>query len=237
MLHSKWEEQLILGQPVKIDFFYFSPWKIKDILNPEKEFYFLLALLFLKKEQTGLKEEYIEKNSSYSVYDFIRVRATIDEEFQKIFIKMLKAFIPNFDIYFELGTFWVDKQILSSEHWESLKTVCRKEMHEKEPEKEEEYNFADRRAKELFEKLKKAKEQVAEIRKKKKGPGLSFLINRFCAKSPNINLFNVGELTYYQFIEQLQALIVIEEFDINVLAAINGALEKKKKFIHWTEKK
>jgi len=65
---------------------------------------------------------------------------------------------------------------------------------------------------------------------------LSDIISSVCAKHPSINLFNVGELTVYQLIEQYKRLNMIDSYFISVKSLIAGADKKDVDLKHWSEK-
>lgn len=228
---------LLAGQPIQIDFFYIHPWKLKDIINPKNEYYQNLFLFFLRKEDLPFSEDLLKNMEGYNVFDLIRVGAIWGKAFQEQFLKALNMFTQE-DFIFIDGNFKLNEHILTHEHWEKIKTILAEEnyldLNKLKPE-EEEYNLANSKAAE-FRKRAAETRRLVEKYKKKKEVTLGFLINRFCAKSPNLNLLNVWDLTFYQFKQQFDAILSIEQYDFNMTALLQGRLDtKKQKIVHWTE--
>lgn len=230
---------LLAGLPVKIDFFSIYPWKLKDIINADLDYYQHLLIFFIKKEDLGFGGELAKQAESYSVFDLIRVRAIWGDTFQAQVLKSLKLFTKE-DFLFEDGVFALNGNILTEEHWLQIQTTLATENHldikAMMGEEEEDYDFANDAAREFRERAKRTREMVDKY-KKKKDASLEFLINRFCAKSPNLNILDIWDCTFYQFKQQFDAVISVEKYDINMTALLSGRLDTKqqKKISHWTE--
>lgn len=67
-----------------------------------------------------------------------------------------------------------------------------------------------------------------------RGLQMSKLISSLCAKHPSINPINVGQLTYYQLLDQFYMLANIESFEIGMQSAFAGAAGDSK-VKHYTE--
>lgn len=231
-------DNLLAGNPVQIDFFYIYPWKLRDIVNPALNYYSQLFLFFVRKEDLGLPEELSE---SYNVFDLIRARAIIGEAFQNQVLAALEAFTKE-NFIFQDEQFMLNDKILTAQHWAEIRKVLAEENYIDlalidEKEEEEDYNFANAQAREFRKRIARTKELVKKY-KKDKEVSLGFLVNRYCAKSPNMNLLNVWDLTFYQFKQQLEATVVVENYDFSISALVNGRLDaKKQKIVHWTENK
>lgn len=65
---------------------------------------------------------------------------------------------------------------------------------------------------------------------------LSDVVSAICAKHPNINLNNVGNLTIYQLMNQFARINAIEKYSIGIDSLIHGADKKDVNLIHWSEK-
>lgn len=61
------------------------------------------------------------------------------------------------------------------------------------------------------------------------------IISAVCAKHNSYNLFNIGELTMYQLIDQYKRLCSIEEYFINFQSLMHGASGDNIKIKHWSE--
>lgn len=229
---------LIAGLPVKIDFFYVYPWKLKEILNPENEYYQNLFLFFLRKEDLQIPEDYLKTLKGYGVFDLIRVRAVWGKAFQDQVIQALKMFTHE-DFVFIDGNFVLNEHKLTADHWLQIQQILAEEnsIDLNKVDEEEEYNFANEKAAE-FRKRAAETRKLVEKYKKKKEATLGFLVNRFCARSPNLNILNVWDCTLYQFKQQFEAILLVENYDFNIMGLLQGSIDpKKQKLVHWTENK
>jgi hypothetical protein len=226
-------ELLLSGGPVQVDFFYVYPWKLKDIVNPQKNYYAHLYIFFLKEEDIQLPKELTE---GYELFDLIRVGAILGETFRQAVLDSLYAFTLE-KFVFKNANFMLNDNILTSQHWEQIRQILAEEnfIDLAKIKEEDEYNFANPKAAEFAAKRKKIKEEIEKY-KRKKEVSLGFLINRFCAKSPNTNILSVWDYTFYQFKQQLDATVSIENYTFNMEALVNGNLDtRKQKIVHWTE--
>ncbi len=238
MLHEKWEQSLIVGLPVQVDFFNVVPWKLNDILTPQKQFFLKLAFIFVTAEHLGFAEEDLKNFKQSEIYGLIRVRAILDKNFCEAFIQALESFVDG-EVSFKNEIFLINDLPIMNEHFNTIKEVLQLEVGKQKPEEEEQLEFANEAAREFYERIKNVENEIKKIKNKQTtSASLDFLVNRLCAKSPNISLLNVGDLTYYQFLKHLEALAAVESYDINIQAMIAGALDgKKNKLVHWTENK
>lgn len=227
-------QNLLAGNPTKIDFFYIYPWKLKNIVNPELRYYEHLFLFFITVEDLGFPAEI---NKSYNLLELVRARAVIGEAFRNQVLEALYAF-TNEKFMFINEEFVLNGNILTFEHWLNIKQILSEENFlNLETAQVEEFNPGNERAIEFRRRIEETRKLVKKY-KKKDDVNLGFLINRFCAKSFNINIRDVWDLTLYQFKQQLDALIVNETYDFNMMALANGNLNPKKyKIVHWTENK
>ena len=94
------------------------------------------------------------------------------------------------------------------------------------------------KAAEIADKLRRNKEEVARLKaKKNKGqPSTEIyeLIASVCAHSTQYNLFNIWELSYYQFFDQFKRLQLDEEYEFSLKQILAGVDPKKLKLLHWT---
>jgi hypothetical protein len=230
-------DNLLAGNPVKVDFFYVYPWKLRDIVNPDLQYYTNLFIFFMQKEDLKIPEEVAK---SYNVFKLIRGRAVVGEAFRQQILQALKLFTHE-DFIFHNNQFMLNGKILTSQHWEQIKTILAEENYIDlaliDEVQEEDYNYANQQAREFKKRIEETRRLVNKY-KKKDELSLGFLINRLCVKSPNINILNVWDLTFYQFKQQLSATMVLEAYDLNMAAVANGMLDpKKQKIVHWTENK
>lgn len=242
------KDSLLAGLPVKVDFFYVYPWIMKDIVDLEKDYYQNLFVFFLNEKNLEFPTELKEDLVDYPIYDLIRIRAVWGEAFTGQVLQALKLFTKE-EFTFEQNNFVLKREetvndeartithILTDVHWEKIKEVLALENYLDlgAMNGEEDYNFANDKAAE-FRKRAAETRRLVEKYKKKKEVSLGFLVNRFCAKSPNLNIQTVWSCTFYQFKQQFEAILSAEQYDFNMSALLQGALDTKKtKIIHWSE--
>lgn len=90
-------------------------------------------------------------------------------------------------------------------------------------------NYANTKAKEIAERIKKAK---SHIKTKADHLSLNDIISSLAAKHPNLNLFNIWDLTIYQLYDQFKRIQLIDDYDFSIQANLHGADIKKIK--HWS---
>lgn len=94
------------------------------------------------------------------------------------------------------------------------------------------------KAAEIADKLRRNKEEVARLKaKKNKGqesPDIYEIIASVCARSPSYNLFNVWQLSYYQFFDQFKRIHLDEEYKYSLEQILAGVDPKKLEIRHWS---
>jgi hypothetical protein len=102
----------------------------------------------------------------------------------------------------------------------------------------DEYNAQNDKAKRIIEKLKKAKAKIQEIKSNKGGGGNDLdivdLISAVASKSNSVNALTVWDMTLYQLYDHFKRLQLINQYDINIMALMNGA--KDIELQHWSER-
>lgn len=94
------------------------------------------------------------------------------------------------------------------------------------------------KAAEIADKIRRNKEEVARIKaKQNKGNGsteIYELIASIASRSPSYNLFNVWQLTYYQFFDQFKRTQLDEEYRYSLEQILAGVDPKKLEIRHWS---
>lgn len=128
-----------------------------------------------------------------------------------------------------------DKYVIDEAVWENLKLILAFQNKIKYNPEELNYNPIGARAKAMQAKIEETRRQVQELKNKQNDiPSLSDLVSGLSAKHPSINLLNVWNLTYYQFVDQLERLQIVEEYEFALRSILAGADAKKLKIKHWT---
>lgn len=99
------------------------------------------------------------------------------------------------------------------------------------------YNPKSSKAKEIAEKLRKAREKINKI-KSKNNEQLDFsdLISCLATNGNNLNLLNIFNLTIYQFNDQFKRMQMLEEYNINIRSLLAGADKDKIDLKNWISK-
>jgi len=236
MRQREYEGQLLQGRPIKIDFFQVVPLTLKQLFDyGEEECHKLLSYFFFDIDDLELGD----RKEFQDISKFIIFSLVLNQEknFQSEILKGLNLFT---DVKFEFkdGAFlYKDKYIINEERWEKLKHVLSWQYKLKYNPKSLKYNPKNKRAREMERKIEATRKEVQKIKSKKKDDvALTDLISGLCARHPTINLFNVWDLTYYQFIDQLQRLQIVDEYDFSLKSILAGADAKKINVKHWTIK-
>lgn len=128
---------------------------------------------------------------------------------------------------------FVFNQFVDEKFWTELRKILTLAHWQKEP---KHYQYMSPKAREMMEKLRKNKEEVQRIKAKKGGSDsleLYELVGSVCSHSSSYNLFNVWDLTYYQFFDHYYRLNVNDSYHFSLQSILAGADPKKVKVEHW----
>ena len=159
---------------------------------------------------------------------------------------MIKMFTEHEQVIYNNGVYYCDTKLkIDESNFNSFVGVIKIAHHLIE---EEEYHLpkgnvarqymleAMKRKKDLKRRQDEESERAIKNGAKEAPRGLqmSKLISSLCAKHPSINPLNIGQLTYYQMLDQFYMLANIEEFEIGMQSAFAGAAGDSK-ITHYTE--
>lgn len=218
---------------------------INQIVEMSYEAYNSMMVIFMQDIKEFFKNSGIPEEELTDV-TFLDVMLRQESEFKQPAILVLETYFKEtfsekifFDDDGNLLTqgLIIQGQPLTSELWESIRQLIL-EMNDLKATSEVEPVFTNPKAKEIWEKQKKAE----EARNKAKNGGtqtfedvLGDIISSVCSKSHTITYSNVGDLNVYQLKDHLAKLIEIEAYDLNMMFAAHGAEIKDNK--HWSESK
>lgn len=231
---DKYELQLLRGKPIQVGFFTVYPLTLDEIVElGEERYQELLNLIFFDPTRLDFTDKpELQELSSFVLYSLILMQ---EEKLRKDLQFALKIFLKE-DFRFHNGIFLNSKnQGIVESSWIEIKEILSLQNGLKV--QEEEYRPKNKKAEEFIEKMKKIKEEVHRLKSKKEDIiTFSDLISAYCAKNNNVNIFNVWDLTYYQFQNQLQRIQVVEGYDISIRSVLAGADAKKIEIKHWISK-
>ena len=232
---NEYKTQLLRGKPIRIDFFSIIPLTLDQIFEMgEPNYQRALSALFFDVSKIDLSESpELEQLDKFLLFSLVLQQ---EEVIRTQIHKSLKLF-TNIDFNFSDGVFMHEGNILTEEHWVSLRKILGFQNNVKEDFQEKAYNPKSKRAQEMQRKIEETRKQVQKIKEKQdKTPHLCDLISGLCAKHPSINLINVWNLTYYQFVDQLERLQIVEEYEFALSSLLAAVDSKKVKIRHSTTK-
>lgn len=218
---------------------------INEIVAMSYEAYNSMMVIFMTDIKEFFKDSNIPEEELEDI-TFIDVVLRQESDFKEPAMLVLKTYFNqdfsesiflNEDGEMQAIGITIQGQPLTSELWESIRLLVL-EMNDLNTASEVEPVFTHPKAKEIWEKQKKAEEAR---NKAKNGGGQTFedvlcdIISAVCSKSHTITYSNVGDLNVYQLKDHLGKLIEIEAYDLNMMFAAHGAEIKDNK--HWSESK
>lgn len=228
---------LLNGSPLKRGKIKLYPPTINDIVDIGYGAYNSMMVIFM----TDTRELYRDSGLSVEVLSeltFIDLVLRQDNELKEAALNVLNTYFKqdlSDDMFLESSGIKIQGQPLDSERWEDIRFLVM-EMNDLKTASEVEPVFTNAKAKEIWEKQKKAE----EARNQAKNNGvqtfedmLCGVISSVCSKSHTVTYENVGKLNIYQLKDHLSKLIEIEAYNLNMMFAAHGAEIKDNK--HWTE--
>lgn len=192
------------------------------------------------------KQQYnieFKKSEFNDVYSLLLATTLLDQEIHSLLLEGLKFFlkckveirVSENDLY--LVAIQDDiETLITSDEFDYLQEVIRLQNCVEEVYKKED-NYANERARQIAENLRKAKEKINKIKNKNnEGLNLSDLISAYAANGNNVNIFSVWDMDIYQFNNQFQRMRMIEEYEIGIQSLLHGAKSENVKLEHYIGK-
>jgi RNA binding exosome subunit len=240
--------KLLKGNPIKIDNVgTLYPVKMSDIVDITIEKY-NLYLNILCVESEDIKKNY-NILEDISTFQFICLYCIQSDEYKNIVIDALKFFFKDdvsFEFEEEVCKFYLgdiqESRSIGLENFEEIKYIIKKlNCLVSENEEKEKYNPVNERAREILEKFKKDKETRERINKKESaenGDSLNLfdLVSILAGYGNGINVFNVWDLTFFQFNNQFNRMKILKDYEVNIQILMNTTEPDKVKYQHWLSK-
>ena len=228
---------LLNGAPLRRGRIKIYPPTIDEIVEISYDAYNTMMVIFM----TDTREFYKDSGLPIEVLSeltFLDLMLRQDSEFKDHAINVLNVYFKQEfteDMFLESSGVLIQGQPLTSETWEDIRFLVM-EMNDLKNTNEVEPVFTNAKAKEIWEKQRKAEE--ARNRAKNAGAQtfedmLCEIISSVCSKSHTVTYSNVGDLNIYQLKDHLAKLIEIEAYNLNMMFAAHGAEIKDNK--HWSE--
>lgn len=234
MTQDQIRELSICGKPIPVGFFTVRSLTLDEIFDyGVNEYQKMLSTFFFDVGELDLG------GKLEGVRNFILFTLILKEEknLRNTLLSGLRVF-TGLQFGCEEGIFTYEDKIIDEDTWEELRLVLAAQNKIKYEPKSLEYNPIGAKAIAMHKKILETRKQVQDIKSKNnETPALADLISGLCAKHPTMNLLNVWNFTYYQFLDQLEGIQVVEKYEFALRSVLAGADAKKMKIKHWTSKK
>lgn len=236
--------KFLRGKPIKINNVgYLYPVKIGDIEEITIEKYNrYLNLLCLDKND--IKELLKIQDDDFESFDFIYLNCIRSKDFLSIVIEALEFFFKE-KVTFNIPVFYLgelkEERYIHKNNFEEIKLLIKKMnclISEKSKE-EEIYKPVNEKARKILEKFKKDNEIRKKIKQKENKENsldLFDLVSILSAYGSGINVFNVWDLTFFQFNNQFNRMKILKDFEVNIQILLNTTEPDKVKYQHWLSK-
>lgn len=214
---------LLLGKKVKVgSLCVVKPVKISDICDPdlyEKYVQYLTIISYNTDDVIDLYQARKEYDSfspeSQSQINAFSLLISVDY-FRNVLGKALQFFVEE-ELEYDnsLKAFFVFKGkrksgIINQNNYNEVRSVILEMNHVKNERAENEHIFANKKAKVIFEKLKKGRKKKVD----KNEVPLVDIVSAVSVQSNTYNLFNIGGLTIYQLYDQFSRLDAKTQIDM-----------------------
>ena len=224
--------KLLAGdEKIEVDGIVFKQPKLRDIKDIGLQVYYAyISFLLISAEEYLIsikREDLIPffKQHNLTMFDIYR-----DNPYERqFFIEALSFFIDG-KIEFENGKFLLNnKNIITKENYQRIIEIIG-EINCLKVNKQQEL-YANEKARQIAEKLQKAKEKRKNINSKN-NISLPDIISAVASRKESLNLLNIWDLTIYQLYDHYNRLIAEDEFDICAMNYAYWGGEFKGK--HWS---
>ena len=242
ILKDDLELLLLSGLPIELNIGNIYPLKLKDIVKLRYSKYnSYISLLLIDKSQLNNNNDNKDIDlNQITNFDIVFSSCLMDEQFRISYFNMLEVFfketiqLGNGFFYFgnliknELDGIGLESnRIIYKNNFNEIVNLL-KQINSMKNKEENEFNPANDKAKEIADRMKKAREKINKV-KAKSGEDLSLsdLISAFAFYNKNTDLNSIFEMTIYQFNNQFQRMQLVNNYEISVQSLLHGADPKK----------
>ncbi len=226
--------KFLLGKTVNIGKLQLTPLTLNEIDEVGFDNYNkYLSILCIDSD--SIKEMLnLEDNSNIEPFEYLYWNCKQNDDTKELILNTLNLFLKEQVYFYNQGFFAIgdisEGRLLTYENYNYFIDILRQQNCVEKPKTIKPEND---KQKDFFQQLKKMKEKYSRHEQKQ---DISDIISSVCSKHPSINLFNVGNLTIYQLIDQFKRLNMIDEYFLNVESLLHGADSKDIKLVHWSLK-
>jgi len=226
--------KFLLGKTIDIGKIKLKPLTINEIIEVGFDAYNkYLSILCIDSD--SIKEMMnIEDETAIEPFEYLYWNCKQNEETKNLISNALNLFLKEQVYFYNEGFFSIgelaNNNLLTQENFNYFIDTLKQQNC---IEKQERVKPQNDKQRDYFAKLKEMKKKYAKYEQKQ---DISDIISSVCSKHPSINLFNVGDLTIYQLIDQFKRLNAIDSYFLNVESLLHGADSKDIKLIHYANK-
>lgn len=232
--------KLLTGLPIHVETFgKIKPKTLRQILEMGYTKYMsLLNLMTVTKED--LSSEFPEELSNFDVL-FTFSDSNVHQNLKESFEYFLDDKVT---FYREQGLIVVGNQdskedirVIHHKNFDDIRYCIKLQNGLVNVDEDEQVITESDKAKEINERMKKAREEVNRVKKKEgidDDSDFFDMISAITSKSNNINKLQILDYTMFQLYEEFKRICFIDQYDTNVKAMIGGA--KNVKLKHWSSK-
>lgn len=230
--------KLLAGLPITVETFgLIRPLILKEIIEYGYDKYIrMLNMMCLTNEHFGenLPKEFNEFDVLLLVSDD-EVKGFLKESLQLFLQDEIHLFPENQVI--AVGTNEKDLRIINRKNFLDIRKIIQLQNYVLSVEDSENVSLKDEKAKEVAERMRKAREEVKRIKNKdnlEEESDFFDLLSSISSKSNSMNKIELLNLTIFQIYEEFKRLNHIDQYQTNIMAMLQGA--KNIKLKHWSSK-
>lgn len=212
------EGQLVIHQPSAKEISYIG----------EKDFFTGIQLLCFNKSMLGQDEIVLNNQSDFQIFMTVMSEKEAQNQKESV-LKVLQLLFPEVNALLTPRSLVLGKSMIDENNFEAFQTILKEIFCLKSQLGQQAggYNPADKRAKEIADKLMKAREKVA----KQKGEEDISIINQYCsiiAIGLQLSIREVNEYTLYQIFDQIERYGLWVGWDLDIKGRLAGATSDSK---------
>jgi hypothetical protein len=231
--------KLLAGLPLEVEYYgEIKPLLLKEIISFGYDNYLkMLNILCLKKDKlmNNPHEDLTEFDvllqlGDENVHDYLK-------ESLEFFLQDKVTLVPSSQLIV-VGSNEKNLRPITRKNFGDIRTVIQLQNYVLSVEEDYDVKSKDDKAKEVAERMKKARDEVKRIKKKdtneESETDFFDLISAISSKSYSLNKIELLNLTMFQIYEEFKRLNHIDQYETNILAMLQGA--KGVKLKHWSSK-
>lgn len=178
----------------------------------------------------------VDLDENINIFEIIYSNCKSEKTYKDFVFEALKCFLKEEVNLCEYGFFLgsiSENRIINKDNFNGIVKIIKLQNCLIEKEIEEKIKPANERARKMLEQMKKNQEELNKV-KNKNTLNIYDLISIFAAYSQNINIFNVWDLSFYQFDNQFNRLTIMKEYNANLQILMHCDTSKNNiELKHW----